>query len=119
MRNKKETFYCYSDQERIDAITKLGGKPEITRFKGLGEISPSEFGLFIGQDMRLDPVIISKENKLPQLLEYYMGKNTPNRQVHIVNNLRVELDTEEELIKPKPEDEKNNATIPSETEIIG
>ncbi|MGO1595531.1 MAG: DNA topoisomerase IV subunit B [Sphingobacterium sp.] len=119
VRNKKETFYCYSDQERIDAITKLGGKPEITRFKGLGEISPSEFGLFIGQDMRLDPVIISKENKLPQLLEYYMGKNTPNRQVHIVNNLRVELDTEEELIKPKPEDEKNNATIPSETEIIG
>ncbi|MGO1520586.1 MAG: DNA topoisomerase IV subunit B [Sphingobacterium sp.] len=119
VRNKKETFYCYSDQERIDAITKLGGKPEITRFKGLGEISPSEFGLFIGQDMRLDPVIISKENKLPQLLEYYMGKNTPNRQVHIVNNLRVELDTEEELIKPKPEEEKNSAAVPSETEIIG
>lgn len=103
VRNKKETIYCYSDQERIAAIAKLGGKPEITRFKGLGEISPSEFGLFIGQDMRLDPVIISKENKLPQLLEYYMGKNTPNRQVHIVNNLRVELDTEEELIQPKLE----------------
>lgn len=119
VRNKKETFYCYSDQERIDAIAKLGGKPEITRFKGLGEISPSEFGLFIGQDMRLDPVIISKENKLPQLLEYYMGKNTPTRQVHIVNNLRIELDTEEELIKPKPAEEKNSAVVPSETEIIG
>jgi len=106
VRNKKETFYCYSDEERIRAIEKLGGKPEITRFKGLGEISPSEFGMFIGEDIRLEPVILSKDNKLPQLLEYYMGKNTPNRQVHIVNNLRVELDTEAELVKIKEENKE-------------
>lgn len=99
VRNKKETIYCYSDEERIRAINKLGAKPEITRFKGLGEISPSEFGLFIGGDMRLEPVILSKDNRLSQLLEYYMGKNTPDRQHHIVNNLRVELDTEEEMTK--------------------
>ncbi|MBE8720226.1 DNA topoisomerase IV subunit B [Sphingobacterium pedocola] len=97
VRNKKETIYCYSDEERQRAISKLGAKPEITRFKGLGEISPSEFGLFIGEDIRLEPVILSRENKLQQLLEYYMGKNTPDRQKHIVNNLRVELDLEEEL----------------------
>ncbi|WP_156306025.1 DNA topoisomerase IV subunit B [Sphingobacterium endophyticum] len=101
VRNKKETFYCYSDEERITAINKLGGKPEITRFKGLGEISPSEFGMFIGENIRLEPVILSKDNKLPQLLEYYMGKNTPDRQVHIVNNLRVELDTEDDMVKTK------------------
>lgn len=92
VRNKKETIYCYSDEERQRAILKLGSKPEITRFKGLGEISPEEFGLFIGKDMRLDPVILLKENKITQLLEYYMGKNTPDRQKHIVNNLRIELD---------------------------
>ena len=99
VRNKKETIYCYSDEERQQAILKLGNKPEITRFKGLGEISPSEFGLFIGENIRLEPVILSKDNKLPQLLEYYMGKNTPDRQYHIVNNLRVELDTEDQLTK--------------------
>jgi len=105
VRNKKETIYCYSDEERQRAILKLGGKPEITRFKGLGEISPEEFGLFIGKDMRLDPVILLKELKIIQLLEYYMGKNTPDRQKHIVNNLRIEVDiseeqktTEEELV---------------------
>lgn len=96
VRNKKETIYCYSDEERQRAIEKLGGKPEITRFKGLGEISPDEFGLFIGKDMRLDPVILSKDQKIVQLLEYYMGKNTPDRQKHIVNNLRVEVDIAEE-----------------------
>ncbi|RQP16219.1 DNA topoisomerase IV subunit B [Parapedobacter defluvii] len=96
VRNKKETIYCYSDEERQRAILKLGGKPEITRFKGLGEISPEEFGLFIGKDMRLDPVILSKEQKIIQLLEYYMGKNTPDRQKHIVNNLRIEVDIAEE-----------------------
>jgi len=96
VRNKKETIYCYSDEERQRAILKLGGKPEITRFKGLGEISPDEFGLFIGEDMRLDPVILSKEQKIIQLLGYYMGKNTPDRQKHIVNNLRVEMDIAEE-----------------------
>ena len=99
VRNKKETIYCYSDEERQRAIAKLGSKPEITRFRGLGEISPSEFGLFIGKDIRLDPVILSKDNKLPQLLEYYMGKNTPDRQKHIVNNLRYEVDLEEQLAK--------------------
>lgn len=99
VRNKKETIYCYSDEERQRAIAKLGGKPEITRFKGLGEISPSEFGLFIGENIRLEPVILSKENKLQQLLEYYMGKNTPDRQKHIVDNLRIEVDLEAELAK--------------------
>lgn len=92
VRNKKETIYCYSDEERQRAIQKLGGKPEITRFKGLGEISPDEFGLFIGKDIRLDPVILSKEQKIIHMLEYYMGKNTPDRQKHIVNNLRIEVD---------------------------
>ncbi|HLW50933.1 MAG TPA: toprim domain-containing protein, partial [Sphingobacteriaceae bacterium] len=95
VRNKKETIYCYSEEEKQRAIQKLGGKPEITRFKGLGEISPDEFGLFIGKDIRLDPVILSKDQKILSLLEYYMGKNTPDRQKHIVNNLRVELELEE------------------------
>ncbi|MDP3468755.1 MAG: DNA topoisomerase IV subunit B [Daejeonella sp.] len=92
VRNKKETIYCYSDEERQRAIHKLGNKPEITRFKGLGEISPEEFGLFIGTDIRLDPVILSKEQGIKSLLEYYMGKNTPDRQQHIIQNLRVEVD---------------------------
>src|SRR5690606_9212949 len=94
VRNKKETIYCYSDEERLRAIQKLGNKPEITRFKGLGEISPDEFGLFIGKDMRLDPVMLYKDMKITNLLEYYMGKNTPDRQKHIVDNLRIELDME-------------------------
>lgn len=92
VRNKKETIYCYSDEERQRAIQKLGSKPEITRFKGLGEISPEEFELFIGEDIRLDPVILSKEQPIKNLLEYYMGKNTPDRQQHIIQNLRVEVD---------------------------
>lgn len=92
VRNKKETIYCYSDQERVLAIDKLGGKPEITRFKGLGEISPDEFENFIGEDIRLDPVILSGDTKIKNLLEYYMGKNTMDRQQHIVQNLRVEKD---------------------------
>jgi topoisomerase-4 subunit B len=92
VRNKKETIYCYSDEERQRAIMKLGNKPEITRFKGLGEISPSEFELFIGKDIRLDPVILTKEQGIKNLLEYYMGKNTPDRQQHIIRNLRVEVD---------------------------
>jgi topoisomerase-4 subunit B len=92
VRNKKETIYCYSDEERQRAIRKLGNKPEITRFKGLGEISPIEFELFIGNDIRLDPVILSKEQGIKSLLEYYMGKNTPDRQQHIIKNLRVEVD---------------------------
>jgi len=92
VRNKKETIYCYSDEERQNAIAKLGGKPEITRFKGLGEISPDEFGGFIGEDIRLQPVILSKDSHLVKLLEFYMGKNTPDRQDFIIDNLRIELD---------------------------
>lgn len=92
VRNKKETFYCYSDQERQQAIHKLGGKPEITRFKGLGEISPDEFGKFIGEDIRLQPVTIDKDKHLSKTLEYYMGKNTPDRQDFIIDNLRIEMD---------------------------
>ena len=92
VRNKKETIYCYSETERINAIAKLKGKPEITRFKGLGEISPDEFKYFIGDDIRLDPVMIDKNTTIEQLLEFYMGKNTQNRQEFIINNLKVELD---------------------------
>ncbi len=98
VRNKKETIYCYSEQERRDAIIKLSGKPEITRFKGLGEISPDEFVHFIGDDIRLDPVMLDKEKSIEELLSFYMGKNTPTRQEFIINNLKIELDTiEEEL----------------------
>ncbi len=92
VRNKKETIYCYSDKERHSAISKLGPKPEITRFKGLGEISPDEFKNFIGEDMRLEPVIIDHKTKIEQMLSYYMGKNTPERQEFIIDNLRVEKD---------------------------
>jgi topoisomerase-4 subunit B len=91
VRNKKETIYCYSDQERKDAIAKLGSKPEITRFKGLGEISPEEFKLFIGKDMRKDPVIIGRD-RIVDMLSYYMGKNTQERQDFIIDNLVVEKD---------------------------
>ncbi len=96
VRNKKETIYCYSEQERRDAIAKLSGKPEITRFKGLGEISPDEFVHFIGDDMRLDPVMLDKEKSIEELLSFYMGKNTPQRQEFIIDNLKVELDAVEE-----------------------
>jgi topoisomerase-4 subunit B len=92
VRNKKETRYCYTDEERVDAIKSLGPKPEITRFKGLGEISPEEFGRFIGPDMRLEPVILDQETSILKLLTYYMGKNTPERQRFIIDNLRVEKD---------------------------
>ncbi|MBQ0733164.1 DNA topoisomerase IV subunit B [Aquimarina celericrescens] len=98
VRNKRETIYCYSEQERRDAITKLSGKPEITRFKGLGEISPDEFVHFIGDDIRLDPVMLDKEKSIEELLSFYMGKNTPQRQEFIIDNLKVELDTVEEEV---------------------
>ncbi len=93
VRNKKETIYCYSEQERKDAIEKLKPKPEITRFKGLGEISPDEFKNFIGETIRLDPIMMDKNTSVEQLLSFYMGKNTPDRQEFIINNLKVELDT--------------------------
>lgn len=96
VRNKKETFYCYSDEERRNAINKLTGKPEITRFKGLGEISPDEFQHFIGEDIRLEPVMLDKAMSIENLLKFYMGKNTPDRQEFIINNLKVEIDLVEE-----------------------
>ena len=92
VRNKKETIYCYSEEERIYAIDKLKPKPEITRFKGLGEISPNEFKHFIGDDIRLDPVMLDAETTIEEMLSFYMGKNTPDRQKFIINNLKVELD---------------------------
>ena len=92
VRNKRETIYCYSDSERINAIEKLQPNPEITRFKGLGEISPDEFGHFIGDNIRLDPVMLDEDKSTEELLNFYMGKNTPNRQAFIINNLKVELD---------------------------
>jgi topoisomerase-4 subunit B len=95
VRNKKETIYCYSDEEKRDAIEKLKPKPEITRFKGLGEISPDEFKNFIGETIRLDPIMMDKNTSVEQLLSFYMGKNTPDRQEFIINNLKVELDTVE------------------------
>jgi topoisomerase IV subunit B len=92
VRNKKETIYCYTEEERITAIDKLKPKHEITRFKGLGEISPDEFKHFIGNDIRLEPVMLDKSMSIEDLLSFYMGKNTPNRQEFIINNLKVELD---------------------------
>ena len=97
VRNKKETIYCYSEEEKRHAIDKLRGKPEITRFKGLGEISPNEFVHFIGDDIRLDPVMLDKEMSIEQMLQFYMGKNTPDRQKFIIENLKVELDIVEEV----------------------
>lgn len=95
VRNKKKTNYCYSDEERVSSISELGPNPEITRFKGLGEISPDEFRHFIGTTMRLDPVILRKVSDIHEILSFYMGRNTPERQVFIIDNLRVEMDMEE------------------------
>jgi len=95
VRNKKETIYCYSEEERIAAIKKLGTNPEITRFKGLGEISPEEFREFIGANIRLDPVLLKSSSSIKDLLTFYMGKNTPDRQHFIIDNLRVEEDVVE------------------------
>lgn len=96
VRNKKQTIYCYTDEERQKAIRKLGPKPEITRFKGLGEISPEEFGKFIDDNIRLEPIILRKDTSINKLLTYYMGKNTPERQKFIIDNLRIEKDLAEE-----------------------
>jgi topoisomerase-4 subunit B len=99
VRNKKETIYCYNEQERYRALDKLGANPEITRFKGLGEISPDEFSHFIGKSIRLDPVTLSQEETIHHLLEYYMGKNSPERQEFIIQNLRIEKDEVKEAAK--------------------
>ena len=96
VRNRKETIYCYSEDERRAAVAKLGPKPEITRFKGLGEISPDEFKHFIGKDIRLEPIILGQGSNIPDILSYYMGKNTQDRQDHIIGNLRVEKDLPEQ-----------------------
>lgn len=98
VRNKKETIYCYSDEERQNAINKLGSKPEITRFKGLGEISPDEFKAFIGPDMRLEPIILRKDTSIKELLTFYMGKNTPTRQTFIIDRLKIEKDLLEDTV---------------------
>lgn len=106
VRNKKETRYCYTDEERVRAIRELGKNPEITRFKGLGEISPGEFKNFIGKDIRLEPVMMDKNTTINELLEFYMGRNTPDRQEFIIENLVVESDEDlEVLAEPVPIDE--------------
>ena len=92
VRDKRQTFYCYSEKEKQEAIKNLRGKAEITRFKGLGEISPEEFGNFIGPDIRLEPVILNEDRHIETILGYYMGKNTPERQDFIIGNLRVDID---------------------------
>ena len=105
VRNKKETIYCYSEAEKRTATAKLGKTAEITRFKGLGEISPNEFGYFIGEDIRLAPVRLDNKVKIEDLLTYYMGKNTHERQEFIIENLRIELDeaeAETEVEEPEP-----------------
>jgi topoisomerase-4 subunit B len=107
VRNKKETFYCYSDEEKLAAIKKLGKNPEITRFKGLGEISPDEFKNFIGEKIRLEPVLLKRDESTSNMLEFYMGKNTPERQDFIIDNLRIEEDMVEEEV-PEYETDINN-----------
>ncbi|MFM1807367.1 MAG: topoisomerase 4 subunit [Bacteroidota bacterium] len=96
VRDKKQTFYCYNERERREAIEKLSGRPEITRFKGLGEISPDEFKHFIGEEIRLEPVLLDRSMSVDQLLDFYMGKNTPERQEFVIENLKVELDVVDE-----------------------
>ena len=108
VRDKQKTFYCYSEQEKQKAIQQLKGKAEITRFKGLGEISPNEFEDFIGDNIRLDPVILGEKTKIEDLLSYYMGKNTPERQVFIIDNLKVEID---DIISEKEVMEMNEEEI--------
>jgi len=95
VRNKKQTFYCYDDEEKDKAMTKCGKAAEITRFKGLGEISPDEFAFMIGKDMRLDPVVYEEGKSVKDMLAFYMGKNTPDRQSFIIDNLRYDVDSAE------------------------
>jgi topoisomerase IV subunit B len=102
VRNKQETIYCYNETEKQEATRKLGNKPETTRFKGLGEISPHEFARFISEDMKLQPVMLLPETHIQHLLEYYMGKNTPSRQDFIIDNLKIEMDLVEETTPSAP-----------------
>ncbi|MFA6262054.1 MAG: DNA topoisomerase IV subunit B [Bacteroidia bacterium] len=103
VRNKQQTIYCYSGEEKQRAVHKLGGKPEITRFKGLGEISPEEFGMFIGDDIRLQPVFLNQDTPIPKLLEYFMGKNTIDRQNFIIEHLKIEKDIIEQELEEQAE----------------
>ena len=112
VRDKKQTFYCYSEKEKQDAVHKLRGKAEITRFKGLGEISPDEFGKFIGKDIRLEPVIMTEDSHIEKILEYYMGKNTSDRQDFIIENLRVDID------QLRPEDEEEMLEMVEEEVVV-
>ena len=112
VRDKRQTFYCYSETEKQNAIKKLRGKAEITRFKGLGEISPDEFGKFIGHDIKLEPVTLTEDSHIEKILEYYMGKNTNERQEFIIDNLRVDID------QLKPEDEEEMLEMVEENEIV-
>ena len=120
VRNKKEAIYCYSEQEKQKALKKLGKNAEVTRFKGLGEISPDEFGAFIGKDMRLSPVIVDEESPTQQLLKYYMGSNTPERQGFIIDNLRVEEDIldEEDVEELEETAEELKEAAQAETELV-
>ena len=99
MRNKKETRYCYTEKEWEKAVKDLGPSPEITRFKGLGEISPGEFKNFIGKNIRLQPLVMKKSEPVREFLSFYMGKNTPDRQDFIIENLRIEEDIPDEIAK--------------------
>jgi len=110
VRNKKKTIYCYSEEERRNAIAEIGKTAEITRFKGLGEISPDEFIHFIGADIRLEPVLLSKDNSIDSILSYFMGKNTPERQDFIIDNLRVEKDIAEEILADTHPDDLEQAS---------
>ncbi len=110
VRNKKKTIYCYSEEERRNAIAEIGKAAEITRFKGLGEISPDEFVHFIGADIRLEPVLLSKDNSIDSILSYFMGKNTPERQDFIIDNLRVEKDIAEEILADTHPDDLEQAS---------
>ena len=107
VRNKKKTIYCYSDEERVAAINEIGRGAEITRFKGLGEISPDEFVHFIGEQMRLEPVLLSHDASIDSILSYFMGKNTQQRQEFIINNLRVVKDQAEGKEKADAEADEN------------
>jgi topoisomerase-4 subunit B len=120
VRNKKKTIYCYSPEEKEKAIAELGPNPEITRFKGLGEISPDEFKNFIGPDIRLDPVRLTKDDQIQELLSFYMGKNTPDRQEFIINNLRIEEDIidEEPPVKISDIDENVDKTDDSNENLV-
>jgi topoisomerase-4 subunit B len=108
VRNKSKTFYCYNEEEKAKAIRSLGANPEITRFKGLGEISPDEFKHFIARDIKLEPVRLHKDDSITDLLEFYMGKNTPERQDFIIGNLRVEdeIVDSQEAVKAEKEIEE-------------